>query len=344
MYNVYGQCRQCKQGYSLSGSNCVPRNCANINNKYDSSMGCLGCPNGFEYQSGRCYPSRQPNCVMYSGTQCTLCQFQFHMANSNTSNLNINNISTTNKVCEPIVPNCQLMNSTTNRCQTCADKYVFYRGTCILEIPDCADYTFTGLCSRCLQLPTRKYQLSPNGTCVKVPTRCAQLNEFDACEECDIGYTMVSGECVILRENCQSYDNLTGRCFKCEEGGYWLKNGYCFFVIPYCAHTDLASKRCHSCVDDYVVSKDGFCVIQDDHCTAHKYGECVKCRDLYYLQNGRCVANPTNCIVYKDGKCQLCSSDSLLLPDTHICISKAMLSNGCTNFDTTTIRCAQCSE
>jgi hypothetical protein len=67
-------------------------------------------------------PPVDPNCVMYKGTKCLHCSYQYYFGK--------------NGICTPINPLCLSFDSRARVCRACYPGYALVHGQCIAEISD----------------------------------------------------------------------------------------------------------------------------------------------------------------------------------------------------------------
>ena len=98
-----------------------------------------------------------------------------------------------------------------------------------------------------------------------------------------------------MNNNCQTWDNLDGRCLSCYLGYNLLPSGECALAEqvaptdPGCRVWDQQNNRCSECSARWIFN-NGVCVAVSDLCQTHNdAGQCLTCYTGYVLQNGQCV-------------------------------------------------------
>ena len=67
-FDIAQNCAFCLKGYELSGTTCIP--CA-------THSGTSCCINGYFMSNGVCTAVSLPNCAVYNGTSCSICNAHF---------------------------------------------------------------------------------------------------------------------------------------------------------------------------------------------------------------------------------------------------------------------------
>ncbi|ELP86334.1 protein serine/threonine kinase, putative, partial [Entamoeba invadens IP1] len=231
------RCDECKSGYYLSDSICLP--CSpNWCDVCDGTTGrCVRCQTNYYISDGMCLPCNESNslhcqCNMCSQTEdefCYECQDGFYLSNGK----------------------CLQCSETTNNCsyKSC-DK-------------------FTGMCTNC----NTNYFLS-NGKCVLCdsnnPMNCEEnhCTLYAQCSSCKNGFYLKSGKC----EQCtktnpghcapqKCYSNAENKCYDCDDNYILGDDNKCYLsseILPNC-EKGITRTKCIQCYKGFVLNQN--------HCT-----------------------------------------------------------------------------
>lgn len=303
------QCLQCLSVYALINGTCVDINCQSqvlVGNNYV----CTVCKPTFNISStGLCYDQ---NCFTTVNGSCTRCADSYVINQTG--------------ICQQITIGCLTFNSTTNRCIVCLPTYIMNSlGYCTLNNgvspsivdsatalnistitnPDanCLQRDNNGLCTNCI---TRYYLIS--GICVAVPAQCQTYNMMTGkCITCIANYELYSQGnqteyCVQMPNatdpNCLVTD-LNSFCIRCKVG-YYINNGVCYIANTMCKTFDLIGGQCLTCYDGYTLEQSN-CVSLTNQATCLTYNfqnTCISCVNGYYVVNGVCTAVNSLCLTY----------------------------------------------
>jgi proprotein convertase subtilisin/kexin type 5 len=198
-------------------------------------------------------------------------------------------------VCAKLGPNCASLH-TNGSCQRCVLGYqISGNGSCILTIPNCKQYNFTG-CNLC----ERTFTLSPSGTCSKMIQGCANMTDDGRCRACGPAFTMQlnnsttppSTICVRSVDNCLIYTSQG--CLNCKVG-FKMVNGACASIVAYCTQYD-PNNECTFCDMGYYLSR-GLCIPLPSNCLSVDNGYlCTTCKGGFVLLRGACFPENTLCL------------------------------------------------
>ena len=222
-----------------------PPNCAIA----DPTGKCLTCNNRFFINSsGLCQPVA-PLCQNYNqnGGNCSSCFPTYKLMQDNTC-LNVS-----------LVLGCISAN-TNGLCKTCIPQYVLTpQGTCLLRDANCFNYT-NGLCVKCAPL----YYLH-NSTCIKETPKtkdpnCMVGDLYNYCQQCNAGYYISQGNCLLADQMCKTFDPSNGNCLSCYDG-YRLNNNKCYLNNPIFNCQLFNGIVCLQCEGGYNMIADGSCTL-----------------------------------------------------------------------------------
>jgi hypothetical protein len=178
-----------------------------------------------------------PNCQTASNGICLQCYLGFYV-NQNTG------------ICGATNPICLTVNGL-NACTSCYSGYTLSNGNCIISggvtnlDPNCAQFQN----GQCISCSSRSY-MTPQG-CTLVDPECQVWTAYGICTKCYSGYTvlnggcilqtqtpvitqticyyrqvLISGVCVQVNGQCQTWSSVTALCTSCYVG-YTLQSGAC---------------------------------------------------------------------------------------------------------------------
>ena len=249
-----GLCKICKENYALIYNGHTYLECVSMDTEellhceeYDNYGHCLKCKDNYYMNAGDKKCSNTQNCLYSTKGICDMCESDFYLDKSNT----------TNHLC--------ISNNEQNDFWKCA---ISNNGL---------------ICDECLE----PYFLSKvNKRCV-VSNYCEVGEKgIGKCYKCLPAYTLTEDKFSCVKSsNCLSGYGYNDKCKICKDGFYNnLINGYCYSNQEdndqkYCL---TFSEQCESCIDNYYLGEDKKCSYSKN-CSQSNLGICTKCVDGYYL-------------------------------------------------------------
>ncbi|KAL4503914.1 hypothetical protein ABPG72_022544 [Tetrahymena utriculariae] len=308
------QCLSCKDGYFLSGKQCLPCDspCKTCNT---SSSTCFSCISDTDYQyklaTNKCEPICDSSCLTCSEPKnpfkCTSCNDGTYF-NSNQ--------------CQKCQAPCLTCNNVSNQCLSCID----------------SKYTYDNATNTCKSF------------CHTSCKTCSNPDDANSCTSCFDGSFLNGSTCQSCQAPCQNCQNSGSNCLSCISGYQFKSSNTCEIICASQCKTcskPLDDKSCISCADGYFLSSTQ-CLPCQAPCQ-----NCVdsanKCSSCKYPTDYKFVASNNQCQMICDSTCKTCSE-----PNNPIkcldCPDGSYLINGeckkctslCGNCQTSPSKCLSC--
>jgi hypothetical protein len=221
----------------------MPANCQTQDPKQPTL--CLICNSGFTINNGICSQARfpptnqaggaipisdkstsirDPNCVKYNGTVCSLCPNRYYFG--------------PNGLCTPINPQCDTY-SFSGGCLSCYSGYKISGVDCIPSIKkldyNCKSYNALGVCASCY---SKFYFSQSQSTCLPLNPLCKTHNTTNGlCLSCFSGFMVnAAGMCARLTSDpyCIQFDTTLNNCIKCASKYFLNSTSKCQQISPDC--------------------------------------------------------------------------------------------------------------
>lgn len=254
-------CTCCEIGYHLNNSQCVANdaNCLKYTNVQDGWEQCSQCQQGYYYSSlqEKCLP-QQPGCV-YMGCDCVGCSKPFlHNSSNNTCYL----------------PGCQKYSN--QGCLSCLSPFQLNNSVCAID--HCLAYDQNS-CTKC----DLNFILINSGVCVLRDPYCLKYQGTQCCQ-CQQGWILKQGSCVVQDENCVKYGQNGLICTDCNQGYHPDSQGRCVQNLQGCIYSQ---GLCQNCKPPFQHTDQNTCLIP--HCQSLCSSGCTQCQNPYILTpDGTC--------------------------------------------------------
>lgn len=180
---------QASQIRLLGGTNC---------NQVDASGNCISCYFRWVLINGNCI-AVSDQCKTWNSTTgaCTSCYDGWYLQPDGTC-------TTTPSTNPTNPPNCYTVDANGN-CIQCNFRYVLISGNCVAVSDQCKTWnSTTGACTSCYD----GWDLS-NGECTTNPNKppnCYTVDADNNCIQCNFRWVLISGTCVAVSDQCQTWD------------------------------------------------------------------------------------------------------------------------------------------
>ena len=180
---------------------------------------------------------------------------------------------------------------TEGKCSSCAEPFVYYKGTC--RIGGCDKYSENG-CYSCA------YPFQSQGEVCVIPF-CHKYSST-SCDECESGYKLIQGKCFRKDPKCVDYDD-QGKCLSCING-CTLFEEICITEDKFC---EKYSKNggCNKCKKGYYTSNDGVCLPEQPGCIYQK-GVCEYCNSPFAYDEKNKICRISGCLELLPSGCKRC--------------------------------------
>jgi len=352
--NINGECIDCFDQYYLMNKRC--RYCR------DQFYGII---------KKECIRCEDDNCLQceYSNVEnkfkCKLCRYPYILFNDKCQSdcpIGYYRYEDTCLKCTYPCKQC----SSPEKCEDCESGFFLHEDKCVENCPKnytkdnkkcvkCSDPNCAACCSdnpsQCCECANNKfnynkkcYDVCPYGTypdknknCISCPDKCLRCDEHGKCKECEKGYKLEDGNCVVNCKTSFYYDFNSNTCYNCDdinclecapknvckkcnkptilnkatktceyycEKKYFIdsENNTCERCLDTCEKCD-NKYNCTECINGYYLLRNGTCI---ENCGVSKTfvnGECLKCKDI-------------NCFTCENGepdKCKICKNDFYLI-------------------------------
>ncbi|ELP84793.1 protein serine/threonine kinase, putative [Entamoeba invadens IP1] len=319
-------CTLCSEIYYsdiMSSTTC--KKCSNYCNLCEIESGlCSSCKSGCVLSENHCYPCKAGTLAIQLTNKCNVCPagtYSF-MQSTTCSICQTNTYSHGNSSqCLQCSDNCSSCNNTNGNCITCISGFGL-------------DKKFN--CNIC---PTGTYANSTNNKCQQCDINTYQSKQGQTfCNTCDI--------------NCETCDNISGKCLMCYAGyglghngnceicvdGYYSLGGTlsCLACPSECTNCCRESGECTSCqsgfkqiINQTTGNEECVSCSLNNNCSSCDLNvneterNCIECVSGYYLEDNKCkeCSQITNCVQcsFKNKDCLACSNDLVTTGDG--CIS-----------------------
>ena len=263
-----GICKKCQENYALVNKGhyyleCVSMNTEELLNceEYDIYGHCLKCKENYYKNAGDNKCSITKNCLYSTNGTCDICDYDFYLDKSNTSNYSCLFNNETNNFWKCV------SSEDGNKCDECLTPYFLAENNICVTSKFCKLGIVSGLgrCSLC----NDAYILSKDKFSCTISEECISGYGYnEKCKTCQNGY----------------YNNLTdGNCYSNQEDN----------AQKYCLIFD---EKCEQCIDYLYLSEDFKCTTSKN-CSESYLGNCTKCIDGYYLGklDNKCI-DVENCV------------------------------------------------
>ncbi|ELP87709.1 protein serine/threonine kinase, putative [Entamoeba invadens IP1] len=265
--------------------------------------------------------SQDFNCANYSGSVCTTCQQNHHIANGGC-------VSNDN---ECVIQNKEI-------CILCSNNKITVDGKCVLtDSIKCKEQLHTEKFKGCLRCGDGYY--ISNSVCVRCEYPCTHCSNLKYCTKCDAYSYTKNGKCFEINEIlgvCDVMMSTYEGCVACKDGYMRSSDG------KQCVKCDTSCKTCSNDGDYrleqlfeqddewvYIVRrwfalKDNLCYKCGENCTTcDATFECLKCGDNNILKDSVCVhfSQIQNCISSQNSLCWECADGYKLSDDKIECFA-----------------------
>ena len=182
--DIYGNCSQCYDGYTLAAGACIQctfTGCLPANSTVVGAVcTCADCLQGYYLTAPTCTPCTTVNCAVCPGDTCSSCITGFYL-----------NVATCSS---STAANCKTASSA-SLCSVCNDGY--YLGTdnlCYNCQANCLKCTDRYTCTTCNE--AGNYYLHSSNSCLAMPSNCVALATDFTCQLCSYGFYLYNGYCV----------------------------------------------------------------------------------------------------------------------------------------------------
>ena len=279
---------------------------------WDSLNGkCLSCYNGYILINGVCSVNTYLANPSNNDPLCVIWAYGACSACASRAYLNFFG------VCTPVSDQCQTWDPKTGACLNCFGGYVYANGAC-------NPLVFQG----------------------SIDPACAIWNaNITVCLQCSQRYYFNGNKCLQVSDQCNTWNNTTGRCNSCYDGYDLLLDGTCQASVRNtapsdkgCGTWDWKNQKCLQCSNNWVFNNNGLCVPVSDQCNTYDLkGACVSCYKGYLLFAGKCVLSPSQPVLdngcglwdWSNQKCLQCSNN-WVFNSNGVCIP---VSDQCSTFD-----------
>jgi hypothetical protein len=247
-YDFQSNCLACAQRYVLMAAVCTPVSPL-CDNYHPQTAVCLDCVSGLGLSSinGNCEPiqSAPPNCQAADPVgNCLTCLPHFYFNASN--------------ACLPVSPLCAKFENSGGKCLSCLPTHTLLPdSSCLLNnlTTGCKSAGPSGLCSGCQV----QYVLIGGGACLLRDPNCLSYDDGGSCSKCVSMYYVWQGRCAkqVLKSkdgNCRIND-LLNYCMECNQG-YFISAGNCLLADQLCRTFDPANGNCLTCYPGYKLTQN----------------------------------------------------------------------------------------
>jgi len=270
-----GICNKCKPGFGFNKyQRCVACDASCKQCSYVDT--CEVCKDTFFMSNGHCVPCSTRGCDLCDAKECFSC---------------VSNAFLHNGVCVRGPPGCSLCHDKAPICRVCEKGMKMVNGHCVPDcnVKNCAQCNGDGTCRYCKSklTPYGGYEPLPNASdpcpfeCDPIALNCKLTEKMkvgeeevcfaDGCKECPEGTFRKDHKCNKCSKKCKKCID-EDSCLECEEGQVMF-NGKCeeCNTKGTCGNGEyLDGCKCKKC---------------QIHCVACDDGGCVKCEDMFVLNN-----------------------------------------------------------
>ena len=325
-----GSCKICIKDYALiyTGKNymeCISMNTEELLNCeiYDIYGHCQQCKEGFYMNVGDNKCSNTENCLKSTNGICEICDYNFYLDKSNATNyLCKSNLE------KNIFLHCSISENGQN-CDKCIEPFYLTEDKKCVKTKYC-NKGETGT-ERCYMCEKNYYLSDDQYSCTVTDNCIMGYGDNGKCKVCLDGYynDLNDGKCYSNKEDneykfCQSALEKCELCIK----DYYLGEDKKCSNTKNCSESNLGI--CNKCIDKYYLGRiDNKCT-EIEYCIKSNYNyNCEECDDHYFVSNNKCINDDIrgdtfkNCkmVFYNQDHCSICKNNYYLNDDDNLCYS-----------------------